>query len=130
MDSDFTEKLARKRQKVDELFDFEGMKIGRGTYGHVYRAKRRSGSDTMYIYMFRTFTDFVYTVTFFVSRDDPKEYALKLIEGTGISMSACREIAVSVCVCVCVCTFVHTFVHTCIHACTVSPFCMSRNSCL
>ena len=43
MDSDFTEKLARKRQKVDELFDFEGMKIGRGTYGHVYRAKRRSG---------------------------------------------------------------------------------------
>jgi len=27
---------------------------------------------------------------------DGKEYALKLIEGTGISMSACREIAVSV----------------------------------
>ncbi|CAI8003526.1 Cyclin-dependent kinase 8 [Geodia barretti] len=68
MDSDFTDKLAKKRQKVDELFDFEGMKIGRGTYGHVYRAKRRAG-------------------------DDPKEYALKLIEGTGISMSACREIA-------------------------------------
>jgi len=31
---------------------------------------------------------------FYVS--DGKEYALKLIEGTGISMSACREIAVSV----------------------------------
>ena len=45
MDSDFTEKLSRKRQKVDELFDFEGMKIGRGTYGHVYRAKRRAGSE-------------------------------------------------------------------------------------
>lgn len=45
MDSDFTEKLAKRRQKVDELFDFEGMKIGRGTYGHVYRAKRRSGSE-------------------------------------------------------------------------------------
>jgi len=29
---------------------------------------------------------------------DGKEYALKLIEGTGISMSACREIAVSVAV--------------------------------
>ena len=29
------------------------------------------------------------------ARDDPKEYALKQIEGTGISMSACREIAVS-----------------------------------
>lgn len=32
---------------------------------------------------------------FYIFRDDPKEYALKLIEGTGISMSACREIAVS-----------------------------------
>jgi len=29
------------------------------------------------------------------SGSDGKEYALKLIEGTGISMSACREIAVS-----------------------------------
>jgi cyclin-dependent kinase 8/11 len=28
-------------------------------------------------------------------RKDEKEYALKQIEGTGISMSACREIAVS-----------------------------------
>lgn len=32
---------------------------------------------------------------FFVHRKDEKEYALKQIEGTGISMSACREIAVS-----------------------------------
>lgn len=30
-----------------------------------------------------------------VHRKDEKEYALKQIEGTGISMSACREIAVS-----------------------------------
>ena len=29
-------------------------------------------------------------------RKDDKDYALKQIEGTGISMSACREIAVSV----------------------------------
>ena len=35
-----------------------------------------------------------YLTCFFSRRDDPKEYALKLIEGTGISMSACREIAV------------------------------------
>jgi predicted nucleic-acid-binding Zn-ribbon protein len=28
-------------------------------------------------------------------RCESKEYALKQIEGTGISMSACREIAVS-----------------------------------
>lgn len=27
-------------------------------------------------------------------RDDKREYALKQIEGTGISMSACREISV------------------------------------
>ena len=44
--------------------------MGRGTYGHVYKAKRKDGSD-------------------------PKEYALKQIEGAGLSMSACREIAVS-----------------------------------
>lgn len=31
----------------------------------------------------------------FICRKDEKEYALKQIEGTGISMSACREIAVS-----------------------------------
>ena len=30
---------------------------------------------------------------FFFSRADQKEYALKQIEGTGLSMSACREIA-------------------------------------
>lgn len=30
---------------------------------------------------------------YFYFRDDQKEYALKQIEGTGLSMSACREIA-------------------------------------
>uniref|UniRef100_A0A3B4B7X8 Protein kinase domain-containing protein n=1 Tax=Periophthalmus magnuspinnatus TaxID=409849 RepID=A0A3B4B7X8_9GOBI len=50
------------------LFEYEGCKVGRGTYGHVYKAKRKDGKDV-------------------------KEYALKQIEGTGISMSACREIA-------------------------------------
>ncbi len=33
--------------------------------------------------------------SFYLYRKDEKEYALKQIEGTGISMSACREIAVS-----------------------------------
>lgn len=33
--------------------------------------------------------------SFLLYRNDEKEYALKQIEGTGISMSACREIAVS-----------------------------------
>lgn len=32
---------------------------------------------------------------FYLYRKDEKDYALKQIEGTGISMSACREIAVS-----------------------------------
>ena len=43
MDVEFTEKVARRREKVDELFKFEGQKIGRGTYGHVYKARRRDG---------------------------------------------------------------------------------------
>ena len=44
--------------QVEDAFDFEGCKIGRGTYGHVYKAKPKRGSDA-------------------------KVYALKLIEGTG-----------------------------------------------
>ena len=35
----------------------------------------------------------------FSFRTDPKEYALKQIEGAGLSMSACREIAVSKKIC-------------------------------
>ncbi|CAK8672619.1 unnamed protein product [Clavelina lepadiformis] len=60
--------LASKRRKVEDLYEYEGCKVGRGTYGHVYKA---------------------------ISKDpnEKKEYALKQIEGTGISMSACREIA-------------------------------------
>ena len=71
MDFEFKEQLSSNRQKVKDLFDYEGCKVGRGTYGHVYKA---------------------------ISKDPKKrgrEYALKQIEGTGISMSACREIAVS-----------------------------------
>uniref|UniRef100_A0A8C4RY75 cyclin-dependent kinase n=1 Tax=Erpetoichthys calabaricus TaxID=27687 RepID=A0A8C4RY75_ERPCA len=68
MDYDFKTKLAAEREKVEDLFEYEGCKVGRGTYGHVYKAKRKDGKDE-------------------------KEYALKQIEGTGISMSACREIA-------------------------------------
>jgi hypothetical protein len=70
MDYDFKVKTQNERSKVEDLFDFEGCKVGRGTYGHVYKARRKDGSDT-------------------------KDYALKQIEGTGLSMSACREIAVS-----------------------------------
>ncbi|XP_048770800.1 cyclin-dependent kinase 8-like isoform X3 [Ostrea edulis] len=73
MDYEFKRQKAAERQKLEDLFDFEGCKVGRGTYGHVYKAKRKEGCD--------------------LGRFESKEYALKQIEGTGISMSACREIA-------------------------------------
>ncbi|XP_064628292.1 cyclin-dependent kinase 8-like isoform X2 [Lineus longissimus] len=73
MDYDFKTKLASERAKVEELFDYEGCKVGRGTYGHVYKAKKKNPRDG--------------------DKEGTKEYALKQIEGTGISMSACREIA-------------------------------------
>uniref|UniRef100_A0A1B6D3B6 Cyclin-dependent kinase 8 n=1 Tax=Clastoptera arizonana TaxID=38151 RepID=A0A1B6D3B6_9HEMI len=69
MDYEFKIKTANERAKVEDLFDYEGCKVGRGTYGHVYKARRKDGPDTN------------------------KDYALKQIEGTGLSMSACREIA-------------------------------------
>ncbi|XP_053397135.1 cyclin-dependent kinase 8-like isoform X1 [Mercenaria mercenaria] len=68
MDYEYKQKTAQERKKVEDLFDYEGCKVGRGTYGSVYKAKSKDSSDG-------------------------KEYALKQIEGTGISMSACREIA-------------------------------------
>lgn len=41
MDYDFKMAMNEKRQKVEDLFDFEGSKVGRGTYGHVYKAKAK-----------------------------------------------------------------------------------------
>lgn len=70
MDYEFKMKTQNERVKVEDLFDYEGCKIGRGTYGHVYKGRRKDGSDN-------------------------RDYALKQIEGTGLSMSTCREIAVS-----------------------------------
>ena len=43
MDYEFKTKLAAERQKVEDLFEYEGMKVGRGTYGHVYKAKSKDG---------------------------------------------------------------------------------------
>lgn len=68
MDHDFKIACNNERARAEDYFAFEGCKVGRGTYGHVYKATRKHGSKS-------------------------KEYALKQIEGTGISMSACREIA-------------------------------------
>ena len=68
MDYEFKVKTSSEREKVEDLFDFEGCKVGRGTYGHVYKARPKNANE----------------------RSDSREYALKQIEGTGISMSACR----------------------------------------
>ena len=43
MNPEFTERLSKERQKVEDLFEYEGQKIGRGTYGHVYKARKREG---------------------------------------------------------------------------------------
>ena len=43
MDFEFKQKLAGERVKVEDLYDYEGRKIGRGTYGHVYKARRKDG---------------------------------------------------------------------------------------
>lgn len=45
MDYDFKQKTASERAKVEDLFDYEGCKVGRGTYGHVYKAKKKDGVE-------------------------------------------------------------------------------------
>ena len=43
MDYEWKAKLNAIRAKVEDLFEYEGCKVGRGTYGHVYKAKRKDG---------------------------------------------------------------------------------------
>ena len=43
MDYKFKQRTQVERAKVEDNFEFEGCKVGRGTYGHVYKAKRRDG---------------------------------------------------------------------------------------
>lgn len=69
VDIEYKRELEAKRERVEDIFDFEGCKVGRGTYGSVFKAKRKDAKDD-------------------------REYALKQIEGTGLSMSSCREIGV------------------------------------
>ena len=45
MDYEFKMKTQQERAKVEDLFEYEGCKVGRGTYGHVYKAKRKDGYD-------------------------------------------------------------------------------------
>lgn len=39
MDYEFKVKTANQRTKVEDIFEYEGRKVGRGTYGHVYKAR-------------------------------------------------------------------------------------------
>ena len=43
MDVDFKIQLDQERTRVEDAFDFLGCKVGRGTYGHVYKAKKKDG---------------------------------------------------------------------------------------
>lgn len=43
MDYEFKMKTAQERARVEDEFEYEGCKVGRGTYGHVYKAKRKEG---------------------------------------------------------------------------------------
>ena len=43
MDYEFKIKLTQERAKVEDFFEYEGCKVGRGTYGHVYKAHRKDG---------------------------------------------------------------------------------------
>jgi len=40
VDANFKERLSQRREKVSDLYEYEGKKIGRGTYGHVYKATK------------------------------------------------------------------------------------------
>lgn len=43
MDFEYKQKTAEERKNVEDLFDFDGCKVGRGTYGTVYKAKSKDG---------------------------------------------------------------------------------------
>ncbi|KYO24724.1 hypothetical protein Y1Q_0017814 [Alligator mississippiensis] len=50
MDYEFKSKLAAERERVEDLFEYEGCKVGRGTYGHVYKARRKDGFQKGFVY--------------------------------------------------------------------------------
>ena len=64
------------------------------------KQNRRTRKLSLYAFSNHFYLRQCVLIAFFLFRNaidfsnDGKEYALKLIEGTGISMSACREIAV------------------------------------
>jgi cyclin-dependent kinase 8/11 len=77
MDFEFRAQQDHDRRSVEDLFDFQGRMIGRGTYGKVFKAKRKDGFDISFIIFLLFF--------FFLSnRSDTIDYALKQIDGNNI----------------------------------------------
>jgi hypothetical protein len=50
MDFEFRAQQDQHRRSVEDVFDFQGRMIGRGTYGKVFKAKRKDGLDFQLIY--------------------------------------------------------------------------------
>lgn len=71
MDYQFVSEAAKNRPRVLEEYEFNAnVRIGRGSYGQVYKAREKS------------------------TINDHKFYALKEVELTSYCPSTCREIAV------------------------------------
>lgn len=71
MDYQFVSNASKNRPRVLEDYEFnENVRIGRGSYGQVYKAREKSSNNSM------------------------RFYALKEVELTSYSPSTCREIAV------------------------------------
>jgi hypothetical protein len=52
MDFEFRAQQDQDRRSVEDLFDFQGRMIGRGTYGKVFKAKRKDGFDFPLLFLF------------------------------------------------------------------------------
>jgi cyclin-dependent kinase 8/11 len=74
MDFEFRVQQDQDRRSVEDLFDFQGRMIGRGTYGKVFKAKRKDGFDIQLTYSY-------YSYYLYINRSDTIDYALKQIDG-------------------------------------------------
>ncbi len=48
MDFEFRAQQDHDRRSVENLFEFQGRMIGRGTYGKVFKARRKDGYESYY----------------------------------------------------------------------------------
>lgn len=72
MDFEFRTQQDHDRRSVEDVFEFQGRMIGRGTYGKVFKAKRKDGFD---------YSSRMNLFYFSLYRSDTTEYALKQIDG-------------------------------------------------